>query len=122
MTEHHIHVHFHSDPEILATVRAMQTKEESFMSDMDDRITALTTTVAAVRAGVDSNTVTIKGINAALAAALAAAANQGATPAQLQQLTDLNTALAGDITDLAAAGAAPGTQSAAQGIAALPAA
>lgn len=73
------------------------------MAALDDQITALTNEVTK-QTTVDASAVTLlQGLSAQLAAALAAAANAGATPAQLAALQALQTTLAGNDTTLAAA-------------------
>jgi ABC-type amino acid transport substrate-binding protein len=73
---------------------------------MDDEIAVLVTDVTAMRGAVDSATALISGFQAAMAKAVADALAAGATPAQLQSLTDLDTSLNAEKTDLAAAVAA----------------
>lgn len=79
------------------------------MSALDDSITALQASVATLTS-VDQSAITlIQGISAEIAAAVAAAQAAGATPAQLQSLTDLKTAIDAQDTALAAAVAANST-------------
>lgn len=76
------------------------------MSKLDDSITALQDQVAKDTA-VESSAITlINGIAARVQAAVDAALAAGATPAQLQSLTDLGTALSTSSAALAAAVAA----------------
>jgi hypothetical protein len=76
---------------------------ENHMAALDDAISALQTEVAN-QTTVDNSAVTLlQGLSTQLAAALAAAANAGATPAQLAELTALQTALAANDTTLGAA-------------------
>lgn len=76
------------------------------MSKLDDSITALQAQVANDTA-VESSAITlINGIAARVQAAVDAALAAGATPAQLQSLTDLGTALSTSSAALAAAVAA----------------
>lgn len=76
------------------------------MSKLDDAITALQSQVANDTA-VESSAITlINGIAARIQAAVDAALAQGATPAELQSITDLGTALTTSSTALAAAVAA----------------
>ena len=73
------------------------------MTALDNAIQALQTEVAN-QTTVDASAVTLmQGLSTQLAAALAAAANAGATPAQLAALTALQTSLAGNDTTMAAA-------------------
>jgi formaldehyde-activating enzyme involved in methanogenesis len=76
------------------------------MSQMDDEIAVLVTDVTAMRGAVDSATALINGFQTAMAKAVADALAAGATPAQLQSLTDLDTSLNAEKTDLASAVAA----------------
>ncbi len=79
------------------------------MAQIDDEITQLQTDVASEGTAVSSAVTLINGIAAQIAAAIAAAQAAGATPAQLQSLTDLHTAVVGQTSSLAAAvAAAPG--------------
>lgn len=76
------------------------------MAQLDDDITQLAAAVAAEKTVVDSAVVLINGIAAKIAAAVAAALAAGATPAQLQAITDVQTAVNAQQADLAAAVAA----------------
>ena len=73
------------------------------MAAIDDKIAALQTEVANQTTVDNSAVALLQGLSTQLAAALAAAANAGATPAQLQALTDLQTTLAANDTTLSAA-------------------
>ena len=73
------------------------------MAAIDDKITALQTEVANQTTVDNSAIALLQGLSKQLADALAAAANAGATPAQLQALTDLQTTLAANDTSLATA-------------------
>ena len=79
---------------------------------LQDDIAALKTEVANNTAVEQSASTLIKGFAAQLAAAVAAAQAAGATPDQLQALTDLNTTLTANDADLAAAVAANATPAA----------
>lgn len=72
------------------------------MSKLDDEIAALKAEVAADVTVMGSAGKLIDGFGAQLAAATAAALAAGATDAQLQSLTDLQTTLAAEKDDLAA--------------------
>ena len=73
------------------------------MAALDDAITQLTAQVSASTT-VESSAVTfINGVPALIAIAVAAAQAAGATPAELQSLTDLGTALQNSAAPLAAA-------------------
>jgi ABC-type transporter Mla MlaB component len=85
-----------------AVVAAMEAK----MSALDDAITQLQTDVTNLTAVDQSALSLITGFAAQLAAAVAAATAAGATPAQLQSLTDLHTAITAQDDALAAAVAA----------------
>lgn len=76
------------------------------MAQMDDEIAQLTADVTAERGAVDSATQLINGISAKVDAAVAAALAAGATPAQLQALTDLSASVKTQTSDLSAAVAA----------------
>jgi hypothetical protein len=89
--------------EILQRVTTLQTQEKTDMAALDNAISALQTEVAN-QTTVDASAVTLmQGLSTQLAAALAAAANAGATPTQLAALTALQTSLAGNDTTMAAA-------------------
>ena len=76
------------------------------MAALDDKIAALTAEVANNTSVEKSAAALINGFAKQLADAVAAAQAAGATPAQLQSLTDLSTSLAANDSDLAAAVAA----------------
>ena len=76
------------------------------MAALDDKITALQAEVTANTTVEQSAVALLNGLSTQLAAAIQAAKDAGATAAQLQSLTDLNTALNKNDTDLAAAVAA----------------
>lgn len=76
------------------------------MAALDDKISALQTEVTNNTTVIGSAETLINGFAAQLAAAIAAALAAGATDAQLQSLTDLNTTLTANDTALAAAVAA----------------
>jgi len=84
----------------------IERKLDTFMAALDDKIAALQAEVANNTTVEKSAVTLLQGLSSQLAAAIAAAANAGATPAQLQALTDLQTALNTNDTDLAAAIAA----------------
>lgn len=99
--EHH---QFIRDDEVSAKLDrillALQTQEKT-MAAIDDKITALQAEVAR-QTTVDASALTlIQGFGAQLAAAVAAAQANGATPAQLQELTDLQSAIAANDSGLA---------------------
>jgi len=73
------------------------------MSQTDDAIAKLQGDVSAENNVVNSAITLLNGLSAQLAAALAAAANAGATPAQLQALSDLATSIEGSSASLAQA-------------------
>lgn len=76
------------------------------MSALDDKIAALQAEVAKNTSIEKSALALIQGFGAQLAAAVAAALAAGASAAQLQSLTDLQTSLATNDDELAAAVAA----------------
>ncbi len=73
------------------------------MSQLDDKITALQADVAAEKTVEDSAIALLQGIPKLIADAVAAALAQGATAAQLQALTDLQTRLEANTSTLSAA-------------------
>ena len=91
---------------IEALITQLSTQEHKDMTATDDAITALTAQVTANTTVIGSAEATITGIAAALATALASASANGATPAELAQITALQATLANDDTGLAAAVAA----------------
>ncbi len=78
-------------------------KTHKIMSQLDDNIQALQATVAAENTVIDSAVALINGFAQQLADAIAAALAAGATPEELQNLTDLNTAVTAKSAELAAA-------------------
>lgn len=76
------------------------------MAKLDDQIAALTDQVAQNTTVEKSALALINGFGAQLAAAIAAAQAAGASPAQLQALTDLGTTIKSSDDELAAAVAA----------------
>jgi len=72
---------------------AIALQEHYDMAQLDDELTSLTTTVASNTTVIASGAAMISGFSAQLAAAIAAAQAAGASPAQLQAVTDLQTAL-----------------------------
>lgn len=92
--------------EVLQTLDRLERKIDKFMAALDDKILALQNEVAENTTVEKSAVALLQGLSTQLAAAIAAAANAGATPAQLQSLTDLQTALNANDTDLAKAIAA----------------
>ena len=83
--------------------RSIFKRLEKAMSALDDKITTLQADVTALTTTDQSAIALINGISAQIAAAVAAAQAAGATPAQLQSLTDLDTAIKTQQTGLAAA-------------------
>jgi hypothetical protein len=73
------------------------------MAALDDALTALTAKVTAEDTVIDSAVTLIQGIPALISAAVTAALAQGATPAQLQAITDLGTTITAKSDALAAA-------------------
>jgi hypothetical protein len=104
--EINVHVHFPQDAATvssLAQLLAGIARLENKMAALDDQITALTAQVKANTDVENSALVLIQGFSARLDAAVAAALAAGATPAQLQALTDLGTAIKTSDDALAAA-------------------
>jgi ABC-type transporter Mla MlaB component len=103
-SDHDIHVFVEKIAAAVAAILipAMEAK----MSALDDAITQLQSDVANLTTVDQSAMALITGFATQLAAAVAAAAAAGASPAQLQSLTDLHTAIVAQDTSLAAAVAA----------------
>lgn len=76
------------------------------MSLLDDKIAVLTTDVTAETTVVDSAVTLINGIPKLIADAVETALAAGATPAQLQAITDVQTTIEKKSSELAAAVAA----------------
>ena len=94
----------------LVDTLAALNRLETHMTAMDDEIAALQADVTAEGTVIDSAVTMIEGFSAQLAAAVAAASAAGATPTQLQALTDLDTAIkakAGELSAAVAAGTTP---------------
>ena len=79
------------------------TKMEKKMAQLDDAITALTAKVTLCETEIDGATTFINGVPALIKTAVDAALALGATPAQLQALTDLGNGLAAKGAVIAAA-------------------
>lgn len=73
------------------------------MAQLDTDIAQLQADVTALTTVVASATALINGIAGQIAAAVAAAQAAGATPTELQALTDLHTALSAEVTNLGTA-------------------
>ena len=84
-------------------IDAAALQEHLDMSQLDDQLTSLTATVAANTTVMGSAAATITGISGQIAAAVAAAQAAGATPQELQALTDLQQTLDTNNATLAAA-------------------
>jgi hypothetical protein len=89
--------------QILNRFLTNQQEIKTLMSVLDDKITALQADVAAETSVNQSAITLIQGIPQMIADAVAAAQAQGATPAQLQAFTDLQTALEANTSSLSAA-------------------
>jgi hypothetical protein len=89
--------------EILAQFRALRHVVEEEMAALDDQITQLTAQVKSNTDAEDSGTIVINKIPQFITDAVNAALAKGATPAQLQALTDLATTLKAHADPLAAA-------------------
>ncbi len=87
----------------LDEVLARLAKLEEKMSKLDDNITALKSKVDGLTTVVGSAVTLINGISGMIQVAVQAALAQGATPAQLQDLTDLSARLDAQSSSLAAA-------------------
>lgn len=108
-----IHIHLHIDAELarplLGYARQILSQlqhQGTQMSQMDDNIVALQASVANLVTVDQSAIALIQGFGAQVQAAVDAALAAGATPAQLQAMTDLKTAIDDQDTALAAAVAA----------------
>jgi hypothetical protein len=89
--------------EILAKLDSIQKGESTQMAELDDKIAALQADVAEESTVEQSAVKLINGIPALIAEAVAKAQAAGATPTQLQALTDLGTTLTTNATTLGAA-------------------
>lgn len=87
--------------EILALLNHIKHTQETFMAALDDKIAALQAEVANNTTVEKSALALIQGFAAQLAAAVAAAQAAGATAAQLQSITDLQTTLTANDAELA---------------------
>jgi hypothetical protein len=87
----------------LSQILAGIARLEKHMAALDDNISALTAQVKANTNVQNSALVLIQGFSARLDAAVATASAAGATPAQLQALTDLGNAIKTSDDSLAAA-------------------
>jgi hypothetical protein len=76
---------------------------EAHLAQIDDEIATLQADVTAEGTTIDSAVTLISGISAQISAAVAAATAAGATPAQLQAMTDLDTAVKAKTQALASA-------------------
>lgn len=76
------------------------------MNNLDQQIATLTTSVTNLSSAADAAVTLINGIKQSIADAVAAALAAGATPAELQAITDLGTKLDAETTALANAIAA----------------
>jgi transposase len=91
----------------LATaIQRMARQEIRHMAALDDQIAQLTADVAAEAGAVQSAVTMLSGIGALISDAVAAALAAGATPAQLQALSEANLAIATQTRQLADAVAA----------------
>ncbi len=95
---------------LLTRILDAVTRLENNLSLLSDAITNLTAKVAEEKTEIDSAIVFIKGVPALIDAAVAKALEAGATPEQLQALTDLSTGITdetGKLTVALATGTAP---------------
>lgn len=93
----------------LARVEAALARIEKKMSLLDDSLNVVIADVTAENTVIDGAITFIEGVPALIQTAVDAALAKGATPAQLQSLTDLGTAITTKKDALAAALVAPGT-------------
>jgi len=109
-----IHVYLHSEDSQLTAISnnvtqilALLTEGATLMTAMDDKLTELTADVAAEGTVIDSAVKALNGIQQMITDAVAAATAAGATPEQLQSVTDLAAAVTAKSAELAAAIPAP---------------
>jgi hypothetical protein len=93
----------------LAHMQAELVRIETKMSKLDDSLNAVVADVTAENTVIDGAITFIESVPALIRTAVDAALAQGATPAQLQSLTDLGAAITLKKDALATALAAPGT-------------
>jgi hypothetical protein len=103
------YIHFDPSPpdprldQVLAVLQQLRQDIQTMSGSIDASIATLTTQVQADTDASNAAATLINGFAAQLAAAVAAAQNAGATPAQLQSFTDLGTAIQANADSLAAA-------------------
>ncbi len=106
----HLYIHLPGESEkldqILTAVTNLTAQEKKDMAQLDDEITGLIQVVATDTTVVTSAVTAFNGIPALIANAVQQALAEGATPAQLQAITDVQTSIANNSTALAAAVAA----------------
>lgn len=107
--------------QIQTTVNDIHRRFADMSDTVANEISNLQASVSGLTDQVQKSTAMIQGLNQQLSAAIAAAANAGATPQQLEQLNALNQQITQDTADLAAAAStqqqqqqAPATDQAAQ--------
>lgn len=88
---------------LIEEIRELRYEVLFKMAALDDAITALTAKVASNTTVLESAITLINGIQAQITTAVKAALAAGATPAELQAITDLGTSLDNEDTKLAAA-------------------
>ncbi len=93
----------------LDVIQAQLTKGQNMATALDTQIAEIQKSVTSLTTTVGSATALISGFSAQLGAAISAAQAAGATPAELQSLTDLKTSIDANTTSLAAAVAANAT-------------
>ena len=106
-----VHVYLHSDdgPKITAIsknvtqILALLNKGATLMTAMDDKLTELTADVAAEGNVINSAVAALNGIQQMITDAVNAALAAGATPEQLQSVSDLAAAVTAQSAALAAA-------------------
>jgi hypothetical protein len=108
-----VHLHFAdtsaTDPrvdQVIAMLHELKQGITRMSSTLSTSIDALKTDVTALSGAVDSSRALITGFATALAAAIASAATAGATPTELQSLSDLHTSITANTDALAQAVAA----------------
>lgn len=101
-----LHLHFHLGDDVREFFNFFKTEIKQMAEVLQDKIDQLTAQVARNTTVEASASALIKGFAAQLAAAVAAASAAGATPVQLQALTDLGASIGAADDDLSAAVAA----------------
>ena len=105
MAEHHFHLHIEGLGDVvrlLTRILHHSETQETKMTVLDDKLTALQATAAKIENVEASVLAFVQGIPALIQAAVDAAVAAGAPPATLQAFDDLNTRLSADADKIAA--------------------